>query len=98
MTEEKKKTKERLIINIIDGTPCIYLQPGIISRRLPPPQVIPFHFATVQEFRTNEVIPDILKEFTEIFKNNHWGFTRIDLLKQKEDKKDDNEERERKTD
>ena len=99
MTEEKKKKqKEKLIINIVDGVPCIYLPPGIIVKELPPPQIIPFSFGNVQEFRTSEVMPDILKELQNIFKDNHWGFTKIELpppkKKEKEKEKEEEEEEE----
>jgi len=90
--EKKKKTKERLIINIMDGVPCIYLQSGIIGKKLPLPQVIPFRFSTVQEYRTSDIMPDVLKELKKLFKNNPWGFTRIELPKTKEEEEDDNEE------
>ena len=96
--EKEKKPKEKLIINIVDGVPCIYLPPGIVGRKLPQPQVIPFNVGTVQEYRTRDVMPDILKDLKKLFKNNTWGFTRIEILDKEEDKKDDNEERERETD
>jgi len=89
MTEEEKLEKE-VIINIIDGVPCIVLPPGIVVRKLPPPQVIPFHFSTVQEFKQKDVMPDILKELKELFKNNSWGFTRIEIQEIEEDEEDDN--------
>jgi len=88
--EEEEKLEKEVIINIINGVPCIVLQPGIVVKKLPPPQVIPFHFGTVQEFKRRDAMPDIIKDLKELFKNNKWGFTRIDLPKEKEDEKDDN--------
>jgi len=99
MTEEEKEKKERVIINIIDGIPCIYLPPGIIGKKLPPPLVIPFNFGTMQEMRTRDTRPDVLKELKKFFDLNkvNVSFFELPEPKKKEDKKDDNKERERKT-
>jgi hypothetical protein len=97
MTEENKK-KEKLIINIVDGIPCIYLPQGIIGKKLPPPVVIPFHFGAMQEHRERSGMPDILKEIKKMFEGSKFGVSYFELPgpKKKEDK-NDNEERERKT-
>lgn len=97
MTEEEKK--EKVIINIVDGVACIYLPPGIIGKKLPPPVVIPFNFGTMQEMRQRNTIPDILKELKDVFqrKDLKVSFFELPGPKKKEDKKDDNREPERET-
>ncbi len=97
MTEEKIKLEKNVIINIIDGDACIYLPPGIIGKRLPPPQVIPFRFSTLQEFRKEETAPDFMKELKKLFNTNNFKVSYFELPEEKEDKKDDNEERRRET-
>jgi len=99
MTEEEIKLEKEIIINIIDGVACIYLKPGIIGKKLPPPVVIPFHFSTMQKQRERDTMPDIIKEFKRLFEDNRFSISYFELPgpKKKEDKKDDNQERERKT-
>ncbi len=99
MTKEEKKIKleKNVIINIIDGDGCIYLPPGIIGKKLPPPQVIPFRFNTLQEFKTKQTMPDFMKELKKLFNTNNFKVSYFELPEPEEDKKDDNEERERKT-
>ena len=99
MTEEEteKKEKEKVIINIVDGVPCIYLPPGIIGKKLPPPVVIPFNFSAMQQSREIGTMPDMLKELKKIFQDKFSvSYFELPGPKKKEDK-NDNEERERKT-
>ena len=99
MTEEENEKKEKVIINIIDGVACIYLPPGIVGKKRQPPQIIPFHFGTLQGMRSRDSMPDVLKELKKLFKANKFSVYYFELpgQKKKEDKKDDNEERGRKT-
>ena len=99
MTEEKEKIKleKNVIINIIDGDGCIYLPPGIITKKLPPPQVIPFRFSTLQEFKTEQTKPYFMDELKKLFNSNNFKISYFELQEPKGDKKDDNEERERET-
>ena len=96
--EENKKEKKKVIINIVDGVPCIYLPPGIIGKKLPPPVVIPFNFSAMQQTREIKGMPDMLKELKKIFQKDKFSVSLFELPgpKKKEDK-NDNEERERKT-
>ncbi len=95
MTEEKK---ERVIINIIDGVPCIYLPPGVIGKKLPPPRIIPFNFGTMQETRSRNGMPDVLKELKKFFNPNNVKISFFELPGPKKEDKNDNKEQERKTD
>ncbi len=99
MTEKEKEIllEKEVVINIIDGVPCIYLPYGIIGRKLPPPQVIPFRFSTLQEFKREETMPDFMKELKKLFNMNNFKVSYFELPEPEEKKKDDNEERERKT-
>ena len=95
--EEEIKLEKNVIINIIDGDACIYLPAGTLVKKLPPPQVIPFRFSTMQEFKTEETMPDFMKELKKLFNTNNFKVSYFELPEPKEDKKDDNEERERET-
>ncbi len=97
MTEEEKK-KEKVIINIVDGVACIYLPSGIVGKKLPPPQIIPFNFGKMQEMRSRNTMPDVLKELRKLFESRFTvSYFELPGPKKKEDKEDDNEKRERKT-
>ncbi len=97
MTEKEILLENEVIINIIDGIPCIYVREGIMCRKLPPPQIIPFRFSTLQEFKTEQTMPDFMLELKKLFNMNNFKVSYFELPEPEEDKKDDNEERERKT-
>jgi len=91
MTEEKKK--ERVIINIIDGVPCILLPKGTLGKKLPPPKIVPFKFGTMQEMKSRDTMPDVMDELKKFFHNGDFNISYFKLPKpEKEDKekKDDN--------
>jgi len=98
MTEEKKK--ERLIINIINGIPCIFLPPGILGKKLPPPKIIPFGFGRMQDRRSKDTMPDVMDELKKLFHKGDFTVSYFKLPEQKKDNKEDksdNEKRRRET-
>jgi len=84
MTEKNKK--ERVIINIIDGVPCILLPPGTLGKKLQPRRTVPFTFGTIQEEKKKDTMPDVMDELKKFFKE---GDFRVSYFKLPEPKKED---------